>query len=374
MAAASLPREVLLLVVLTVAGRISLVGGQADSCVADINTVLPVAYGNSTLACRPIWNNLVLRYAQDQKNVLTIVLSMLYTTGWVGMGFSKDGMMVGSSAMVGWIGNTGRPHVKQFYLSGQSSSKVLVDQGQLPVVSETAMVFQHGPNIYLAFQLKFASSIGQQMLLFAFGTATPVKNRLKEHQDKISVSFDFSAGTLSASSYPYQLKRTHGILNIFGWGVLLPIGAIVARYFRRYDPMWFYLHAAIQFIGFILGLAGVVAGIALYHKLHASVSTHRALGILILVLGILQVLALFLRPDKDHKLRKYWNWYHWWIGRLLLFVAAVNIFVGIHVGYAGDSWKIGYAVYLVVLFLAAVILEIMLWNRGSKGVPNPSAL
>ncbi|XP_020675938.1 cytochrome b561 and DOMON domain-containing protein At3g61750, partial [Dendrobium catenatum] len=155
-------------------------------------------------------------------------------------------------------------------------------------------VVQNGPNIYIAFQLKFLSRITQQKLLFAFGTATPVNDRLTKHQDKISVSFDFSSRTFSASSYPYQLKRTHGILNIIGWGVILPIGAIVARYFRTSDPLWFYLHSAVQFIGFILGLAGVVAGVALYHKLHASVSSHRALGIVILVLGILQVWKEFV--------------------------------------------------------------------------------
>ncbi|KAI0529290.1 hypothetical protein KFK09_001837 [Dendrobium nobile] len=351
-------------------GGISLVGGQADNCEANRNAVLPVGYSNITLVCLPIWNNLILRYSLNEDNVLTIVLSMLYTSGWVGMGFSKDGMMVGSSAMVGWIGNTGRPHIKQFYLRGQSSSQVLADQGQLPAAGGSPAIVQNGPNIYIAFQLKFLSRITQQKLLFAFGTATPVNDRLTKHQDKISVSFDFSSRTFSASSYPYQLKRTHGILNIIGWGVILPIGAIVARYFRTSDPLWFYLHSAIQFIGFILGLAGVVAGVALYHKLHASVSSHRALGILILVLGILQVLALFLRPEKDYKLRKYWNWYHWWVGRLVLFLAVVNIFVGIHVGSAGDSWKIGYGFNLGLLLLATIILEFLLWTKWSKKTVN----
>ncbi|XP_020575078.1 cytochrome b561 and DOMON domain-containing protein At3g61750-like [Phalaenopsis equestris] len=172
-------------------GSISLVGGQADRCGVEPNVVLPVGYGNITLVCLPIWNNLVLRYSLNEDNVLTIVLSMLYTSGWLGMGFSKDGMMVGSSAMVGWIGNTGRPHIKQFYLRGRSSSQVLADQGQLPAAGNAPVIVQNGPNIYMAFQLKFLSRITQQKLLFAFGTATPVNDRLTRHQDKTSVSFDF---------------------------------------------------------------------------------------------------------------------------------------------------------------------------------------
>jgi hypothetical protein len=69
----------------------------------------------------------------------------------------------------------------------------------------------------------------------------------------------------------------------------MPIGAILARYFRRVDPLWFYLHVGLQFVGFIIGLAGVVAGVALYSKIQADIPAHRGLGIFVLFLGILQV-------------------------------------------------------------------------------------
>jgi hypothetical protein len=105
----------------------------------------------------------------------------------------------------------------------------------------------------------------------------------------------FAGGSSSGSSFPEGLKRTHGALNLFAWGVLLPIGAIVARYCRGWDPLWFYLHAGIQFVGFILGLAGVVAGVSLYGKIKADVPAHRGLGIFVLVLGILQVCTFCLR-------------------------------------------------------------------------------
>lgn len=302
---------------------------------------------------------------------MTIVLSTVYTLGWVGIGFSKDGMMTGSSAMVGWFGKTGVPHIKQFYLGGRSSSEVVVNEGKLSSTNVAPVVALYKANIYLAFQLNFSAPVTMQNLLLAIGTSIPVNNRLKEHNDKTSISFDFSVGTSSASSYPYQLKRSHGILNIFGWGVLLPIGAIVARYFKRSGPLWFYIHAMVQFIGFIIGLAGVVAGVALYDKLHANVSAHRGLGIFILVLGILQVIAFFLRPDKDSKIRRYWNWYHHWFGRLALLLATVNIFLGIQVGGAGTSWKVGYGINLAVLLIATVILEIFLWTRWSQKTISP---
>lgn len=89
--------------------------------------------------------------------------------------------------------------------------------------------------------------------------------------------------------YPYELKRNHGILAIMGWGVLLPIGAIVSRYCREWDPWWFYLHICIQFVGFIIGLAAFVTGLSLYDKLHTNVNVHRGIGIFVFVLGSLQV-------------------------------------------------------------------------------------
>jgi hypothetical protein len=77
----------------------------------------------------------------------------------------------------------------------------------------------------------------------------------------------------------------------------------------------------------------------------------------------LQILAFFLRPNKDSKYRKYWNWYHQWVGRLVLFFAAVNIVVGIKVGGAGNSWKIGYGFNLAILLITIITLEVLVWTR-----------
>lgn len=76
---------------------------------------------------------------------------------------------------------------------------------------------------------------------------------------------------------------------MLGWGILMIIGAIAARYLKQHDPLWFYSHVIIQSLGFLLGLSGVVTGLVLYDKLGVDVSAHRSLGITILVLGCLQV-------------------------------------------------------------------------------------
>lgn len=86
-----------------------------------------------------------------------------------------------------------------------------------------------------------------------------------------------------------SLKRSHGILNMLGWGILMPIGVLVARHMRQWDPIWFYSHSIIQSCGFVLGVAGVICGIVLEDRLGANVNKHKGLGIFILTLGCLQV-------------------------------------------------------------------------------------
>lgn len=85
------------------------------------------------------------------------------------------------------------------------------------------------------------------------------------------------------------MKKNHGVLGTLAWGLFLPIGAIVARYLKHKEPLWYYLHAFIQFLGFLIGLATVVLGQQLYDKIHARVPAHRGIGIFVLVLSILQV-------------------------------------------------------------------------------------
>ncbi|XLR42430.1 hypothetical protein HN51_020623 [Arachis hypogaea] len=84
----------------------------------------------------------------------TIILSAPYTLGWVGIGFSKDGMMVGSCVMVGWINKHGHAKIKQFYLRAKKPSEVLEDKGELPLNNLPAAVATNGAEIHLAFQLK----------------------------------------------------------------------------------------------------------------------------------------------------------------------------------------------------------------------------
>lgn len=104
----------------------------------------------------------------------------------------------------------------------------------------------------------------------------------------------FGTGQSQTQSTHSKLRKSHGLSNMVGWGILIPIGAMVARYMKHWDPMWFYSHTIVQTIGFILGFSGIICGLVLNNRLKANVDKHRGLGIFILVLGCLQVCHLSL--------------------------------------------------------------------------------
>ncbi|OVA14694.1 Cytochrome b561 [Macleaya cordata] len=335
-------------------------GSEAlDSCNEDISTFLPVPFSNTSgLSCHRVWNTFVLRFSQTDDHIVTIVLSAEYTNGWVGMGFSKDGTMVGSSAMVGWIGKTGRAALKQYYLRGYSASEVISNKGELPLTNIPPAVVLYGAKIYLAYQLKFTNRLTEQAIILAFGSATPIHYKLSKHDDTITIRFDFSGAANNPQNIE-KMKKSHGALGLIGWGVILPAGTMVARYCRHWVLKWYYLHTFIQFVGFLIGLAAVVSGKVLFDRAHINVAAHRGIGIFVFVLTILQVLAFFLQPNKDSKIRRYWNWYHHWVGRLLLILGAVNIIIG----SCGEDRDCSFArislPILFIIYFTCAILEVM---------------
>ncbi|KAH7351931.1 hypothetical protein KP509_19G021000 [Ceratopteris richardii] len=160
------------------------------------------------------------------------------------------------------------------------------------------------------------------------------------------------------------LTNAHAILNTVGWGVLLPCGVIAARYLKPFaDPAWFYAHIAIQMLGYALGVAGWATGMSLDDEgsRRDDVVKHRNIGIVIFAIATLQMMALFVRPGKDHKLRQGWNVYHYSLAGAILILGIINIFEGFEIMSPPDVWRRTYIGVLIVLGGIAIILEITTW-------------
>ncbi|MGL4242222.1 MAG: cytochrome b561 domain-containing protein, partial [Beijerinckiaceae bacterium] len=99
----------------------------------------------------------------------------------------------------------------------------------------------------------------------------------------------------------------HGRLMVAAWGFLLPLGVLVARFFkitpsqdwpRRIDNrLWWNAHLALQYAGG----AAMLAGLALVLSQAgggARWSAHGLLGYAVLLLGLVQFLGGWLRGSK----------------------------------------------------------------------------
>lgn len=93
--------------------------------------------------------------------------------------------------------------------------------------------------------------------------------------------------------------QAHGVINTISWGILMPLGAIIARYmkvFKSADPAWFYIHVTCQFSAYVIGVAGWGTGLKLGSDSPGIVyQTHRNLGIALFCLATLQVKFTFLQ-------------------------------------------------------------------------------
>ncbi|CAA0826680.1 Cytochrome b561 and DOMON domain-containing protein [Striga hermonthica] len=177
-----------------------------------------------------------------------------------------------------------------------------------------------------------------------------------------------SEGGAHASPPPPLLKYAHGITNSISWGLLLPTGAVLARYLRpvrAVGPAWFYLHAGVQLIGVFVGTVGFGLGIRLGQiRSGQAYGLHRKLGFAVFCLGWLQTMALLFRPKTTHRFRRYWKSYHHFVGYACVVLGVVNCFQGLEA--LGESWwssyaKLGYSLCLSSLVGVCIALEVNSW-------------
>ncbi|TKW36232.1 hypothetical protein SEVIR_2G426900v4 [Setaria viridis] len=113
-------------------------------------------------------------------------------------------------------------------------------------------------HLYLTFQ--FVAARPAPYLICAVGPsgAQLSINYVVRHRSYASAAVDYATGVASnAGGAPsFDARKWHGAMAGLGWGALMPLGAALARYFKRRDPFWFYAHASVQGVGFVLGTAG----------------------------------------------------------------------------------------------------------------------
>lgn len=280
--------------------------------------------------------------------------------------------MAGAQALLAYKASNGSMVVKTFNISSYSSIvegklafDVMDQRGEysdgmmkifativLPKNGMTSVnqVWQVGPSVSDGFPAKHAFQ--------------PANLGSKGKLDLLSGQSSSSGGGSGGNSRTKK-RNIHGILNAVSWGILFPIGIIIARYLRTFpsaDPAWFYLHAFCQVSAYSIGVAGWGTGLKLGSESKGvTYSTHRNIGITLFCLATVQVFALFLRPNKDHKFRFYWNIYHHGIGYAILVLGILNVFKGLDILSPESKWRSAYIIVISTLGAIAVLLEVITW-------------
>ena len=173
----------------------------------------------------------------------------------------------------------------------------------------------------------------------------------------------------------------HARLMVVGWAVLLPLGVLVARFFKVMpqqnwpteldNKQWWRAHRGLQYTGVLLMAVGVFMAWG-----HAAGETtlaiwHVRLGWVVVALGALQVLAGWLRGSKggptassvrgDHydmtARRLIFEWVHKLGGYLALLLSIVVIVLGLTVADAPRWMWLVLATWWLVFGVAFFVLQ-----------------
>ncbi|CAI5979130.1 unnamed protein product [Closterium sp. NIES-65] len=212
---------------------------------ADATSRAAVKLYRSRLACKPSslpGYSCMLQLQGDRfvlhwhrRNTSILLAADVATTGWIGVGWSKDGKMAGSTAA---IGNLPRGTIKTgaavgpYAMTGYNKADV-APSGQFELFKDaigtssngrTVMRFERG---LLPGQMPFSNNL-KATIVWAYSRDNT--QELAFHGDNMgSVTIDFSSGKSSPSSSPALIA--HAVFLSLAFFLLMPSAILIARLF-----------------------------------------------------------------------------------------------------------------------------------------------
>ncbi|CAK9320899.1 unnamed protein product [Citrullus colocynthis] len=199
--------------------------------------------------------------------------------------------------------------------------------------------------------------------------STPTEATAEQQANSTSGLHNPDAKVTSASKiwkspglgYTTILRHVHGVLNMIGWGTLIPIGIMIARYFREEFPMgcdqWYSAHAVCQTCGYIMGTVGWGFGVSLLKSSKRSHLPFLVIGLFVILLTTIQMFAICVQAKKESGRRR-WEIYHHVMGYVIMALIIADIFEGINAQRHPKKWRWGYVGILSALTLVAAALEL----------------
>ncbi|CAI9768485.1 unnamed protein product [Fraxinus pennsylvanica] len=288
--------------------------------------------------------------------------------GWISWAINPTGTgMVGAQALIAFRDSKGAMTVKTYNIKSYGplmESRVWYDVKESSAESSGGMIRLFATLVLPANGKTMVNHVWQ--VGSSVTKDVPDKHGFQPENLNSKGSLDLLKGKGGGISESRTKKKNiHGILNVSSWGIMFPLGIIVARYLKTFpsaDPAWFYIHVICQVSAYVIGVAGWATGLKLGSESKGVQYTyHGTIGISLFFLATVQIFALFLRPGKDHKYRFFWNIYHHGIGYTILVLGIINVFKGLDILNPEQKWRNAYTFLIIMLGGNALLLEVITW-------------
>ena len=233
----------------------------------------------------------------------TMTMELTYDgEAWVAIGFSNDGLMIGSEAVIA------SPDLEplKYNLGGKSvglvtempeSQQTLIDPSVRVEDGKTIATFTKIMKEPDEIEIKF----GDNTFLWANGAISA----LSIHTARGPFGLNLSGGESAAIVAPYKSHwLSHGICAFIAWGVLSPL-AVNASLWRNLlpDALWFDLHRWFNQIGFTLCIVLFVTAVVTTNSEGSPhfKNAHQIVGLAMFIMAILQVFMGCCRPHNPEE-------------------------------------------------------------------------
>ena len=257
----------------------------------------------------------------------TLTVELVYEgLAWLGFGFSSNGRMVGSLAV---IGLPNEDVTAKYNLGGKSVSAVQQAASSQQTLTDTSIT-QNATHTVLKFTKLFVEDGELEMTAdgrFAFIYALGSGNALSVHRTRGSFTIDLepcrvigqegdtdnettpivSGGSSGNDGPNRQLWMAHGLFMATAWGIFVPlaVGSSRLRDLLGFAPgLWFKIHQGLNMLAVLCTIIGFSIAVAAVNDQtadgedanHFSGVTHRKVGLVITILAVTQAVVGLLRP------------------------------------------------------------------------------
>ncbi|KAL7534607.1 hypothetical protein ACHAWF_004885 [Thalassiosira exigua] len=318
----------------------------------------------------------------------TISMEVTYDgEAWVGIGFSRDGKMVGSEAVLGLPSESS---VLKYNLAAKSPDGVQpMPQGQ-QTLSETSVVVENGKTVMRFTKImkeegEIEITTKDNTFLWAYGSG----NALGYHAQRKSFELNLSSGASEAIAFPNKATwLAHGIMAFLAWGVFVSfaVQSSLLSDLLPSGPLLFQLHRGFNSLSVALFFAVFAVAVSFTGKEGGThfINSHQKMGLAMFIMASAQVAGGIFRPhlpapdsgEEKTSVRKGWEVGHRVLGVTLLACGFWQMSAGVNlysIKYSVDGDKLMIAYWVRISVMTAVIVIVIVIGGGYFKLKNASS-